>query len=388
MTGEAHSSYHPPLPPTTEDQRYSWLRLLRSRGVGIATFYRLMAEYDSAQNVLEALPELAVAAGVKGYEICPPQMLDAEIANAKAAHARLLCFGDPNYPKLLMQLKNAPPLLWARGNLSCLHRASIAMVGARNASSLGVRMAKALSRDLGEAGFLVTSGLARGIDTAAHSAALRTGTIGVLAGGVDIIYPANNMKLAEAILDTGVLISEQPMGMQPQARHFPARNRIIAGMSEATVVVEAAAKSGSLITARDALDLGREVLAVPGHPLDARASGCNILIRDGATLVRSAEDIIETIPQKDQTALPITPPLGRAATLADLPRPPKERRSLQETNALHREVLMRLGPSPTEERQLLKDINRPTREIMETLTDLEIEGEITRIPGGAISRNC
>jgi DNA processing protein len=261
-----------------------------------------MAEYGTAQNVLYALPKVAAEAGVNGYSACPEEIIDAEIAKAKAAKARLLCFGDPDYPALLMQLKTAPPVLWAVGDLSMLHRPAVAMVGARNASSLGLRMARALARDLGEMGHVVTSGMARGIDAAAHQACVETGTIAVLGGGVDVVYPSENAALADEIREKGLLLSEQPMGLAPQARHFPARNRIIAGLSMATVVVEAAAKSGSLITARDALDMGREVLAVPGHPMDARASGCNILIREGATLIRDARDVVDALPHRPRHA--------------------------------------------------------------------------------------
>lgn len=379
MTGEAHSSNHPPLPPTTEDQRYSWLRLLRSRRIGITTFYRLMAEFGSAQNVLSALPERAATAGVKGYKIYPTHMLDAEITAAKAAGARLLCFGDTNYPLNLMQLKTAPPVLWALGDLSLLSRPSVAMVGARNASSLGMRMAATLARDLGRAGHVIVSGLARGIDTAAHQATLDSGTIAVVAGGVDTIYPAENKALTQSIAQTGLILSEHPMGMTPQARHFPARNRIIAGLSRATVVIEAAAKSGSLITARDALDLGREVLAVPGHPLDARASGCNLLIRDGALLIRHAEDVLAALPLRDEET-------ARKPAFQDLPQSPPKRRNLRETAALHQEVLTRLSPSPTDEADLIQTQENETRGILRSLTDLELDQEVIRLPDGGISR--
>ncbi|MGR3801944.1 DNA-processing protein DprA [Marinibacterium profundimaris] len=295
MTEDRISSTHPPLPPTTEEDRFTWLRLLRSRRVGATTFHRLMAEHGSAQNALIALPEVARAAGIEDYEICPAGVIEAEIKAAKAAEARLLCLGSDDYPEFLADLSDAPPMLWAIGDIALLKRPMVSIVGARNASSLGLRMARALARELGAEGFAVVSGLARGIDTEAHRAALDTGTVAVMAGGVDQIYPVENARLAHDIARKGLRLSEQPMGMQPRSRHFPSRNRIISGVSRAVVVVEAAARSGSLITARDALDQGREVLAVPGHPLDARASGCNMLIRDGATLVRSGEDVITAL---------------------------------------------------------------------------------------------
>ena len=264
------SSTHPPIPPTSEDESFARLRLLRSRRVGVSTYKRLLAEHGTAQNALAALPKVARAAGVTNYEICPEGVVYAELRAAKAAGAQLIMHGTDAYPETLYDLNDAPPFLWAIGNLDIIHRPKISLVGARNASSLGTRMAKALAQGLGEAGYVVVSGLARGVDAAAHLAALGTGTIAVQAGGVDVMYPAENTQLAADIAASGLRLSEQPMGLQPMARHFPSRNRIIAGLSHATIVVEAAAKSGSLITARDALDQGREVLAVPGHPFDAR----------------------------------------------------------------------------------------------------------------------
>jgi len=383
MTGEANSSTHPPLPPTTEDQRYSWLRLLRSRGIGTVTFYRLLAEYGSAQNVLDKLPEVAATAGVKGYRTYSQDALDAEFDTAKAANARLLCFGDPEYPPPLAAIANPPPALWAMGDLSLFSRPTVSIVGARNASSLGRRMAYALARDLGAAGYTVVSGLARGIDASAHEGALGTGTIAVQGGGVDIIYPSENTRLAQAIANQGLRLSEQPMGLQPQARHFPPRNRIIAGIGLATIVVEAAVKSGSLITARDALDLGRDVMAVPGHPFDARANGGNLLIRDGAVLVRDAKDVIDALPPLDQ---PTGQPPVMSTHFADLPPPPPERRSLRQTAALHQQILDRLAMAPTPEGQLIDDLDSSARRVRTVLTDLELAGEIGRGPGGVITK--
>ncbi len=380
MTEDTFSSTHPPLPPTTEEDRFSWLRLLRSRRVGVATFHRMLAEHGTAQNALEALPEVARAAGVQNYDICPAAVIEAELKAATAAKARLLCLGTPNYPQALAQISDAPPLLWAIGDISLLHKPMIAMVGARNASSLGTRMARALTQDLAQEGYIVVSGLARGIDTAAHMASLTSGTVAVMAGGVDVIYPAENTKLADEIARSGLRLSEQPMGTTPQARHFPRRNRIISGLAQAVVVVEAAAKSGSLITARDALDQGREVLAVPGHPFDARAAGCNMLIRDGAQLVRSAEDVIAALPMITPPQVPVQPDL-----LADLPAPPPQKRSLRETANLHTRILKRLGPSPVAEDQLIRDLSVPAGKVGPALVDLELDGKINRQAGGLLS---
>ncbi|MFZ7092978.1 DNA-processing protein DprA [Primorskyibacter sp. 2E233] len=390
MFEDSYSSTHPPLPPTTEDDRVSWLRLLRSRRVGVATFWRLMGEHGTAQDALAALPEVARAAGVAKYEICPEGVVLAEMKAARIKGARMICLGDPHYPPDLAQLSDAPPILWVIGDPQVLSRPMVALVGARNASSLGLRMARTLAEGLSEAGYAVASGLARGIDTAAHLAALKGGTVATMAGGVDVLYPSENTRLGEQITEEGgARISEQPMGLQPIARHFPTRNRIVSGLSRAVVVVEAAAKSGSLITARNALDQGRDVMAVPGHPLDARAGGCNILIRDGARLVRGVEDVIEGLPPLDMPLQPElnlrTPEKPATAPVVAFPAPPPERRSLQDVSKLHNQILARLGPSPLAEDQLIRDLGAPSGAVSPVLTDLEIEGRIQRQPGGLLS---
>lgn len=376
------SSTHPLLPPTTEDERTTWLRLLRSRRVGISTFYRLMAENGTAGAALEALPHIASKAGLAKYAVCSEQSARAELNAGAQIGARLVCRGEQAYPSLLAEISDAPPMLWVRGNLAALRRPMIALVGARNASSLGTRMARALASELSEQGFVIVSGLARGIDTCAHLAAAERGSLAVLAGGVDAVYPSENLPLAESLIAKGGLISEQPIGMAPIARHFPMRNRIISGLCRGIIVVEAAAKSGSLITARDALDQGRDVLSVPGHPFDARASGCNMLIRDGATLVRNAQDVMDALaaladPEVREPTPQMQLPLERAA---------KPERSLREVNALHQRILDRLGPSPIAEDQLLRDIGAQTSTLIPVLTDLELRGQIRRAPGGFISR--
>lgn len=400
MTEDTHPSTHPPLPPTTEDDRVSWLRLLRSRRVGPSTFYRLMAEHGSAAAALAALPGIARTAGARNYAPCSADAAGAELLAARAAGARMICIGDPAYPPALARIGDAPPLIWAMGDVSVLGRPMVALVGARNASSLGLRMARALAGGLGAAGYAVVSGLARGIDTAAHLAARDTGTVAVLASGVDVVYPAENARLGDDILAAGARLSEQPMGLVPQARHFPSRNRIISGLAQALVVVEAAAKSGSLITARAALDQGRDVLAVPGHPFDARAAGCNMLIRDGATLVRSAADVIEALPAllpAPQPAVSRTPARSAtpepahttgAAAPGTPPGPAPDRRSLRETALLHRDILNRLGPSPLAEDQLIRDLAAPAAAVAPALTELELDGRITRHPGGLLSRSA
>ncbi|PFG61952.1 DNA processing protein [Thioclava sp. ES.031] len=340
-------SYPTPFtPPTTEEDELPVLRLIRSRRVGPTTFHRLIGEHGSAAAALAALPEVARAAGVTDYAPCPEKQARAEIKAGKAAGARLLIHGGPGYPAALAEIDDAPPVLWALGQLELLTRPMVALVGARNASSLGLRMAKRLSESLGEAGICVVSGLARGIDAAAHEAALPTGTIAVQAGGIDVIYPQENTALARQMAETGLRLTEAPPGTQPQARHFPARNRIISGLSAGVVVVEAALKSGSLITARDALDQGREVMAVPGHPMDGRAA------------------------PPDPRPAPNPPPARRAVTSGDLGA----------------KILERLGPSPTAEDQVIRDLDVPAAVFSQALTALEIEGKIERHRGGLISR--
>ena len=376
-------SYPTPHPtPLVDEDPLNALRLIRSRRVGPATFHRLMAEHGSAAAALAVLPGIAAAAGVEGYEICPLGVVQAEMRAGAAAGARLLVHGQAGYPAALMDMTDAPPVLWAVGDIGLLARPMVAMVGARNASSLGLRMARRLAEVLGGAGQVVVSGLARGIDAAAHEAALATGTVAVMAGGVDVIYPAENAGLAAQIAAKGCVVSEQPPGLEPQARHFPLRNRIVAGLARAVVVVEAAAKSGSLITARDAADLGRDVLAVPGHPFDARAAGCNMLIRDGATLVRHAADVLEAI----GVAAPVERSARAEPAAQIIPDVQPQRRNLGDIASVHSLILDRLGPSPLAEDQLIRDLAMPSASVAPALVTLELEGRIQRQAGGLLSR--
>jgi DNA processing protein len=402
MVGEP-SSTHPPLPPTTEDERLDWLRLLRSRRVGIATFRRLLHEHGSARAALKALPGVARAAGVADYAPCPEGVALAEFRRGMAEGARLVARGEPDYPALLAELPDAPPLLWALGDTSLLRRPAVAVVGARNASSLGLRMARALAHGLGDAGLVVASGLARGIDAEAHRASLATGTIAVMAGGVDHVYPEENAALAAEIAQTGLRVSEHPMGMTPQARHFPERNRIVAGLGRAVVVVEAAERSGSLITARLAAEAGRDVLAVPGHPMDPRAAGCLHLIRDGATLVRGVDDVLEALRDLAGPASPArddpwreeadVPPAAWAGTSrpapgpgrAPGPRPAPASGASPDDAALRERIVERLGPSPLAEDQLIRDLGLAARAVAPALMDLELEGRVLRQPGGLLA---
>ncbi|WP_132950689.1 DNA-processing protein DprA [Rhodovulum bhavnagarense] len=396
------SSCPPLAPPPREDALVSWLRLIRSRRVGPATFHRLMGDHGSAEAALEALPRLARDAGVSDYMACSADLAHRELECGRRLGAVPLIHGGPGYPGALMDLPDAPPFLWALGRVGLTGRPMVALVGARNASSLGTRMARRMAEGLSAAGFSVVSGLARGIDRAAHMAALERGTVAVQAGGIDVPYPAENTQLCHEIGEKGLRLSENPVGLQPQARHFPQRNRIISGLALAVVVVEAAARSGSLITAKNALDQGREVLAVPGHPLDARAAGCNMLIRDGAVLVRGPDDVLEILSGTAAPALPgmaevVTPPVSRPH-VPDTPAPRLRATEIRrmpgsaspdahsKTASLHRQILDRLGPSPLAEDQLIRDIGLPPGHVAPALVTLELDGRIERAPGGFLSR--
>jgi DNA processing protein len=282
--------------PANDAERLAWLRLSRTENVGPITFKKLIARYGSASAALEAIPEIAQRRGKRSFKIYPLAAAEKEFDAAKKLGAHILCLGEDTYPTLLSHIDDAPPILMVRGRLDLLAKPGIAIVGARNASLPGRRMAEVLSKDLA-ANYNIVSGLARGIDTAAHASALNAqgGTIAVLAGGVDVIYPLENEKLYADIADRGAIIAENPPGYPPTNRDFPRRNRIIAGLSLGVIIVEAALKSGSLITAEYALQQGREVMAVPGSPMDPRAQGTNRLIKDGAALVENAQDVLRHI---------------------------------------------------------------------------------------------
>ena len=376
MTGNTLSTPPPLAPPKTSGCWISWLRLVRSYRVGTSTFFRLLNEHGSAQAALEALPDIANKAGVAKYRPCSIDAAERELAKGRALGASLLAYGSAQYPPLLHDIPDAPPLLWALGDAALALRPTIAMVGARNASSLGQRMAKSLAHDLTDAGFCIVSGLARGIDTSAHLAALEGGTIAVQAGGIDQVYPAENAQLHCDIAQQGLRLSEQPIGLVPKARDFPKRNRIISGMSHAVLVVEAAAKSGSLITARNALDQGRDVLVVPGHPMDGRSSGCNMLLRDGATLIRNAQDVLDAI----STATPVAMSPDTTDDQPDTSPP------VHSDMDAHAQILGLLGPTPVPEDQMIRDMGMGAQAVSPYITELELDGQIIRHPGGMLAR--
>jgi DNA processing protein len=283
-------------PDITQDEAFARIRLLRSPNVGPVMYQALLTRFGTAVAALEALPDIA-ARGGKPYRPAPEARIVEEVAGVKRAGARYLFHDSPDYPPLLREADGAPAILIARGQPALAAKPAVAVVGARNASAAAIKLAREFAASLSEAGYVVVSGLARGIDGAAHRGAMTGpgGTIGVIASGIDIAYPPEHAELQERIAQDGLLLAEQPLGTEPLARHFPARNRIIAGIAAGTLVVEAAPKSGSLITARLAGSLGREVMAIPGSPLDSRSRGCNHLIREGAILVQDVADVIELL---------------------------------------------------------------------------------------------
>ncbi|URW74927.1 DNA-processing protein DprA [Sphingomonas donggukensis] len=354
-------------------ERIARLRLIRTQGVGPITYRQLLARFGSAGEAIAALPMLASRGGGKAPAIASERSVEAEIAAVARTGAEHWFLGDADYPPLLAELENAPPVVTVRGDHALAHRTVVAIVGARNASAAACRFARGLAADLGDAGVTIVSGLARGIDTQAHVASLSTGTIGVIASGIDIAFPPENAALQEQVAERGLLIAEQPPGGEPRARQFPYRNRIIAGLALGTVVVEAAPKSGSLITARLATEAGREVMAVPGSPLDPRAQGCNLLIREGATLVQSAADILEAIRPIDARAV--------RSPGATFEGPPPDDASDGE----RARITALLGPVPVGIDELLRQAGCTPAAVQTVLLELELAGRLERHAGGRVA---
>lgn len=360
----------------TEDQRIDWLRLIRAENVGPRTFRILVNQFGGAGPAVRLLPELARRGGRAILKIPGREEAEAELQQAARLGVRYVALGEADYPKLLREIDDPPPLLAIRGNKEVFSRPAIALVGARNASVAGIRYAASLAREFGEAGFVVISGLARGIDSSAHRASLGTGTVAVLAGGHAKPYPPENASLLEAILETGAAISEMPHRWEPRARDFPRRNRLISGLAAGVVVVEAAERSGSLITARLAGEQGREVFAVPGSPADPRAGGTNRLIKQGATLVTAAADVIENL--KPMLGLS-TPPIVRE---------PKIELPVEATVAgdeLRARVASLLGSTPVALDDLVRESKAKAGDVQVALLELELAGRIERHGGGMIS---
>ena len=364
----------------TGAERIARIRLARTPGVGPLTYRRLLARFPTALEAIDALPDLARAGG-RTTPVAVTRNGDAEkeITRLHKLGARVIVLGEDDYPPLLAMLEDAPPLLAVLGDPGILAMRAVGLVGARNASANGQRMAEALAAELAGAEVLIVSGLARGIDTAAHTGALHTGhTVAAIAGGLDMPYPAENAALQARIAERGAVIAEAPLGTAPQARHFPRRNRIIAGLSQGVVVVEAARHSGSLITAQQALDAHRMVMAVPGSPLDPRCSGSNDLIRQGATLVGQASDVLEALTGWESPS-PMTP-LGFAEPAAAWQDP-----APLDTAKARSQVMALLSHDPAAVDDLIRRCQLSASTVMAVLLVLELEGVVETLPGHRVA---
>ena len=360
----------------SDAERFAALQLLRTPGVGPVSWRQLMLRFGSAVAAPQALPDLA-ARGGKRLALADPRGVEAELARVAALGARHVFQTDGDYPPLLVETEGAPAAIIVRGDIALTRRPTLAMVGARNASAIACRFARQIAAELAREGVTIVSGLARGIDTAAHVGAMgQGGTIGVIGSGIDVAFPPENEALQNELGTSQLLIAEEPPGTQPLARHFPARNRIIAGMSLGTLVVEAAPKSGSLITARRAAEFGREVMAVPGSPLDPRAQGCNLLIREGATLVQSAADVLEML---------------RPIDVRMLREPLRDWRhddgdfSADANDADRRRITELLGPVPVPVDELVRQSGCAASVVSLVLLELELAGRLERHAGGRVS---
>jgi len=356
-----------PMEPLDDAERFARLRLARTERVGPVSFRQLLQRYGSAARALDALPGL-MAKGGKGGDIPSPDRIAAEMDAGARIGAELVVLGETAYPPRLAAVDPPPPVLWARGNVELLSRETVAIVGARIASAGGQRIARGLADGLGRAGFVVVSGLARGIDAAAHAGALEAGTVAVLGGGVDDVYPPDNADLYAQIVAQGCIVSESPVGARAQARDFPRRNRIISGLSRGVIVVEAEIRSGSLITARLAAEQGRDVFAVPGSPLDPRSRGPNDLLRQGAILCEGVDDVVRAF-----------------ETLRTLDEPPSEPFDMPDGDvdpAVLDRVAALLSPTPTPRDELARACGLPIQMVAAALLDLSLAGRATLLPGG------
>lgn len=366
----------PPYDDDDRDDRLDRLRLCRTETVGPVGFRQLLARFGSATAALDALPALARRGG-RHAPLAIPDRAEAEkeFEAAERAGGTIILWGDPDYPVPLAAVADAPPVLAVLGAPALLHQPAVGMVGARNASTNGRHMAHGLARALAETGLVVVSGLARGIDTAAHDGALETGrTIAVLAGGVDVPYPSSNRDLHRRVSTTGAVVSEMPPGTEPRAGHFPRRNRIIAGLSQGVVVVEAALRSGSLITARLAAEQGREVMAVPGSPLDPRARGANDLLRNGATLVESAADVLDALSAPVPAGMSVEETCPASGSHWDG----------GEIEAARAAVTAALGAAPVAVDTVIRDLDLPPAAVRGAVLELEIAGRLERLAGGRV----
>ena len=364
---------------TSTNEKLDWLRLIRSENVGPVTFYKLLDRFGTAAAALDALPDLARRGGAKKtLKACPMAEAEREMDACMAQGGHYITRADDGYPSLLAHVEDAPPVLTALGHTHLLTKRCVAIVGARNASLNGCNFAKRIAAELGRAGLLVVSGMARGLDAAAHEGALDTGTVAVLGGGVDVIYPRENAVLYEDLKARGAIISEVMPGTKPHARHFPPRNRIISGMCRGTVVVEATMNSGSLITARMALEQNRDVFAVPGAPSDPRAQGCNNLIKQGAHLVQNAQDVMDVL--SSDLSYMLEDPKSLNYIHKDS-APPDD----AQLEAARREIQEMLSPSPVTVDELVRNCQFSHSAVSLVLLELELAGRLERHPGNRVA---
>ncbi len=365
--------------PLRPSEKLDWLQLIRSENVGPITFFRLLERLGSAAAALDALPALARrGGGRRRIKVCPREVAEEELEATKAIGALLVARWEPEYPPLLAQIEDPPPLISVLGHVHLLGKRAVAMVGARNASINGQRFARAVAAELGSGGLLVVSGMARGIDAKAHEGALATGTVAVLGGGVDVVYPKENQALYEGIRESGVLISEVMPGTVPLARHFPRRNRIISGLCRGVIVVEASLRSGSLITARMALEQGREVFAVPGAPGDPRVQGTNRLIREGAVLTESASDVVQVLDEMARSPLGEGKPLDFEGKSSMLP-------SDSEVADARSVIEKGLDAAPVTVDEIIRSCQLSSAVVSMVLLELELAGRLERHPGNQVS---
>ena len=363
----------------SDKEKIAHLRLIRTENVGPITFQKMIDRFGSASNALDALPELAKRGG-KTLVAAPLKDTELELNKIEKSGAKLLFKGTPDYPRYLAEVEDAPPVLTVLGHPSLLSKPSLGVVGARNASLMGRKIAESFSAKVSEAGYIITSGLARGIDTAAHMASIGKGTVAVVAGGIDVIYPPENDKLYRDIAERGCIVAESPFGTEPIARHFPRRNRIISGLSLGVLVVEAASRSGSLITERMALEQNREVFAVPGSPMDPRAEGTNSLIKDGAHLATAADDILQVLRSMKFDSLRDAPaPPWKGATT------PLAQRSAEPSPDLRAKILENLSPVPVAVDELIRAVDASVTDVLTVILELELAGHIERHPGNKLN---
>lgn len=359
-----------------DHEKLARLRLIRTENVGPVTYNRLLTRFGTAEKALAALPDLAKRGGKsEGLKACAPETAKKEMDAIEKYGARLVIRGMQEYPQLLAETDDAPPVITVLGNAQLLSKTSLGVVGARNASLTGKKIAESFSAKIGQSGYVIVSGLARGIDSAAHRASLATGTVAVVAGGIDVVYPPENRNLYAQIAAEGAIVAESPFGTEPIARHFPRRNRIISGLCRGVLVVEAAERSGSLITARMALEQNREVFAVPGSPLDPRAGGTNGLLKDGAHMAASAEDVLQVLNSLRLQPLRESGQVWEAAAEA-MPEPDQGLREL---------VLENLSPVPVGVDELIRAVAAPPGMVLTVILELELAGRIERQAGNKVN---